>query len=430
MRRSLLSLILFSAFAGCSPADHISPPNAETDAGFSFEVDAGFVTGPTWYRDISPIVQRNCEGCHVEGGIAPFRLDDVGTATAMAEQIAHSTKTREMPPFPADNSGACNTFKDARWLTEDEIELIGKWAEAGAPVGDPADAVSITPISNTLENPTSVAVMTEPYTPVASGVAELNDFRCFIVDPKIMESGFLTAFEVVPGDRRVVHHLGLFAVEGQGLADAEKLDADEAGLGYSCVGGPRVTGKLLGAWGPGMGPMRYPDNTGVKVSAGAKLILQMHYSLISGAYPDQTKVRLRVDPTVTKEGFIYGVGNADFTIQPGVANQTWVKDTALWLFPAKAKIYGVAPHMHTLGTKFSAEILRNGAQESCLVNVPVWDFHWHQTYWYEQPITANWGDTIRVHCTWDGTDRTEPVKWGEGTLDEMCSLFFYAVAEQ
>ena len=49
-----------------------------------------------------------------------------------------ATETRFMPPWPPDQE--YNALAHTRTLSQDEIDLIGAWVDAGAPEGDPANA--------------------------------------------------------------------------------------------------------------------------------------------------------------------------------------------------------------------------------------------------------------------------------------------------
>ena len=91
-------------------------------------------------------------------------------------------------------------------------------------------------------------------------------------------------------------------------------------------------------------------------------------------------------------------------------------------------VWGVFPHMHTLGRKLRAEV-DHANQTTCLVDVPRWDFNWQQGYFYaDGPKLAGGGDMLRIACTHDTTSRGEPTTWGEGTNDEMCLAFLYVSA--
>jgi len=103
-------------------------------------------------------------------------------------------------------------------------------------------------------------------------------------------------------------------------------------------------------------------------------------------------------------------------------------------------LFGLTPHMHLLGTSLRSELVSASGAESCVVNVPRWDFHWQQAYATpgDAPIVVKPGDSLRLTCTYDNTAANQPtingvkpppidVKWGEGTRDEMCLLYTAAV---
>src|SRR5262245_9675269 len=76
---------------------------------------------PTYYEDVAPILNRTCAACHAPGAIAPMPLLSYEQAKQVAPAIKRATHDRTMPPFAVDDSGACHTYADARWLTDDEI---------------------------------------------------------------------------------------------------------------------------------------------------------------------------------------------------------------------------------------------------------------------------------------------------------------------
>jgi len=88
-------------------------------------------------------------------------------------------------------------------------------------------------------------------------------------------------------------------------------------------------------------------------------------------------------------------------------------------------VWGVFPHMHTLGKTMRVE-LDHASRTECLIDVPRWDFNWQQGYFYDHaPLVAGGGDTVRINCNYDTTTRGTPTMWGEGTMDEMCLAFIY-----
>jgi hypothetical protein len=93
--------------------------------------------------------------------------------------------------------------------------------------------------------------------------------------------------------------------------------------------------------------------------------------------------------------------------------------------PIPVTVFGVYPHMHTLGRTLRVTRTAAGATQ-CLVDVPRWDFNWQQFYFYDEPIVLEPGDVLNITCGYDTRSRSDAVTWGEGTSDEMCLNFLYA----
>jgi len=105
---------------------------AQTDsASSSTPVASG---APTYKGEVKAILERQCQGCHRDGGIAPFSLEGYAQASQKAALIAAVTQVRYMPPWmPGPKTPA---LKYERKLTDFEIKTLGAWAAAGAPLGE------------------------------------------------------------------------------------------------------------------------------------------------------------------------------------------------------------------------------------------------------------------------------------------------------
>src|SRR5262249_22098139 len=88
---------------------------------------------------IAPVLQRSCQNCHRPGAISPVSLISYQDARPWAKSIKAKVTAREMPPWYIDRHVGITKFKDDPSLTDAEIALISKWADAGAPQGNPAD---------------------------------------------------------------------------------------------------------------------------------------------------------------------------------------------------------------------------------------------------------------------------------------------------
>ncbi len=380
-------------------------------------------SGLTWHDDVAPILADHCLRCHEEGGIAPFPLGTYAQAKPMAGAIAASTRSRSMPPFLADGSGECGEWVDANWLSDAQIQTLTDWAATGAAEGESKPAPEVPPLP-TIEAPDLTVTMPVSYLP-DDGVSD--DYRCFLVDPELTENIFVTRYEVVPGDPRVVHHVILYSPANAGAERAAEARDGEGGRpGYSCYGGSGVPSNMLAAWAPGTGAVSYPAGTGLELPAGRKLILQMHYNMVNGAFEDRTSIRLETASQVDSPGLMRVHGFNEFAIPPGEASYT-VKNavTAREAGAAQAiRLWGLIPHMHELGTTFRLERIRNG-ERHCLVDVKHWDFNWQLGYFLHEPVELRPTDQLEITCNFDSSRRTEITRFGEDTMDEMCLAMLY-----
>ena len=94
---------------------------------------------PTFYKDVLPILQANCQNCHRPGEVAPMALLSFEDARPWARSIRDRVQTRQMPPWHIDKSIGIQEFQNDRSLSDAEIDTIVRWVNAGAPKGDMKD---------------------------------------------------------------------------------------------------------------------------------------------------------------------------------------------------------------------------------------------------------------------------------------------------
>lgn len=406
------------------------------DEGSGGGTGGGPPAGPTYRADVAPILAARCVGCHEEGGIAPFTLTTYGDVAPLAEAIRSVTESRQMPPFLPDNSGSCATYVDAPWLGDGELATLAAWADAGAPEGDPG-----TPLPE-LPEPTSLLAETthelslvEPYTPDAS---LLDDYRCFVVAGDVPgdRETFIEAYEVVPGDKRVVHHVIAYQpTSDAAVAAIRDLDAAADGPGYPCFGGAGGSAAMLMNWAPGAGIVRHPAGTGVALAPGRPVVVQIHYNTANGSFPDRSRFRLRLADAVARPLRPWFFTDGQLDLPPG--EERLVKEIAIpygtfrgllggAAAPGPTEVLGVRAHMHRLGAAMHIEVERAGSGErACLADIPRYDFGWQRSYFLTTPVALQPEDTLRLRCEYDTRSVTTKTTWGEGTTDEMCLATFY-----
>lgn len=444
----LLAAAAVGALGGCSNASSTS-----TSAG-------GPGVGPTYHKDIEPILKDRCTSCHTQGRIAPFALTAFEQAKGSAEAMARVTADRTMPPWGARETDECTPvaeFKDDVRLTDEQIALFQEWLDAGSPEGDPADAPPVEDVNDDFALP-QVDLELAPVAPYATS-GDTDEFICFQLDPgNAVDPLYMTGWNIVAGNTKVVHHVLVFADD---QAQSDTL-VDENGQ-YPCFGGSGVDEqRLVGAWAPGTPAFLMEDNVGITIPPGGKLVMQLHYHPAgTTAEPDSTVLQLRTTPIKPIYELQFAlIGNFDGPIDeggllPGTNDAT--PGTPQFIIPAGAKghvetmeyrlpddipevpVYGAGTHMHYVGTDMKVSVRHSDGSESCLVQTPEWDFNWQRAYLYDRDIydlpTVRGGDTFVMRCNYDNStdnkwvvqalqDQMIPspidVTLGEETLDEMC----------
>jgi hypothetical protein len=97
----------------------------------------------TYTKDIAPILQRSCENCHRADGVAPMALSTYEEVRPYARAIKQRTGVGPhagvMPPWYMEKNIGIQSFKNDPSLSDEEIAKIARWADSGAPRGNPAD---------------------------------------------------------------------------------------------------------------------------------------------------------------------------------------------------------------------------------------------------------------------------------------------------
>ena len=108
-----------------------------TAAIFAGALAAQDSSSVTFHKDVLPILQKNCQTCHRPGQVAPMSFLTYQQARPWAKAIKAAVLARKMPPWFADPANG--HFLNDRSLRQSEIDRIAKWADTGAPEGDPKD---------------------------------------------------------------------------------------------------------------------------------------------------------------------------------------------------------------------------------------------------------------------------------------------------
>jgi len=383
---------------------------------------------PTFTRDIAPILQKRCQDCHRPGQIGQMSLLSYEDARPWAKSIREQVASRKMPPWLG--APGVRDYTNDRSLSEKEIQTIVEWIDGGAAKGDERDLPPPRefPVGWQLGEPDAIVGMTSSHEISAQGD---DEYRCYVLDPKLDQDRTVSAVEIQPGNREVDHHIVLYVDKtGRG---SKRIDSSRSDSSFDCFGGVGFQASSLGGWAPGGAPRVYPDGTGQLIPAGAKIVMQMHYHPNGKPQVDQTKVGLHF-ASGERRPMIEGLAmNSKIDIAPGDANYTIEAER---LIPSDATLYSIAPHMHLLGKSAEMWVETPDGARIDLVRVPRWDFHWQTEFILSEPLHLAKGSKLKIKSVFDNSD-TNPfqplhppkqVTFGEQTTDEMCvGVYFYTV---
>src|SRR5690606_17140335 len=83
----------------------------------------------TYYRDIAPILQANCQRCHRPGEVGPFALLKYEDAYYNASTISEVVTERRMPPWHGELNPEFGKLKNDARLSDKEISTLVNWVK-------------------------------------------------------------------------------------------------------------------------------------------------------------------------------------------------------------------------------------------------------------------------------------------------------------
>ncbi|PYR93873.1 MAG: hypothetical protein DMG19_01105, partial [Acidobacteria bacterium] len=153
----------------------------------------------TFTKDVAPILQQHCQACHREGTIAPMSLLTYEQTRPWAKSIKAKVMAREMPPWFIDKNVGIRQFNNDISLTDQEIATLVKWADAGAPQGNPADMPPPRQFPDALAwqigKPDVVISLQKDLVVKAAGPDWWPDIT---VDPGLTENRYIQAIQIIP----------------------------------------------------------------------------------------------------------------------------------------------------------------------------------------------------------------------------------------
>ncbi len=361
-RQSFLSAAIEDLLAGRA----VRRPQTETTGCHIGRVKRPDATSPvTYVKDIAPILQRRCVGCHRDGDIAPFALVEYEEVAGWAEMIGEVVRQNRMPPWHAAPGIA--EYRNDRRLTREEKDRIARWVAAGAPRGEgPAPTPAPARDEHRWQLPRRpdvvFTIQPEPFEVPAEGAVK---YQYFVVPTNFPEERWIRAIDVQPGNRLVVHHILVFTSEASGRAEALRGGVDGFLAGYV----------------PGLRSEPYPKGMAKRLPPHSKLVFQVHYTPVGTRQLDQSRIGIVfADPDEVKyELQTISAAQLRLSIPPGASDHR--VDAVPRTIPVDAFLWSMNPHMHLRGKSFRYEVEFPDGRRQCVLDVPQYDFNWQTEYW-------------------------------------------------
>lgn len=173
--------------------------------------------------------------------------------------------------------------------------------------------------------------------------------------------------------------------------------------------------NIIYASGVGTNELLFPEGTGLKLTAGTLLGLQLHVfntsdTMLSGESGIEI---LEVEPaSVVEEADLILAGPRDLALAPnGVTTQTGTCTAT-----TRQNVFALFPHMHQFGTHFKTTLTTGGTAR--VIHDAPYSFD-EQAFLRFDPIALEPGDKITSECTWRNTT-SQTVTYGESSTTEMC----------
>lgn len=384
---------------------------------------------PTFYRDVLPILQKNCQACHRPGEIAPMALLTFEQTRPWARAIKTVVAARTMPPWFADP--AYGHFENERRLSDREIATIAAWADAGAPRGSMAEA----PPPLTFEDgwnitPDLVIEMPKPFELPAAGTI---NYKYIVVKANFTEDLWVAAAEMRPGNSKVLHH-GKVWVRPPGstwMANAVPGEAYERESHRDIMGTNAIEqgNDILGKFNPGLGAQRFDmDGAAKLIPKGSDLVFELHYTTSGEPTSDVSRLGLVLAKNAPSTRYYFHAGPTamNLAIPAGDGHAQVVSEIT---FGEEARLVYAQPHMHLRGKDFELRVV-SPSQAIRTVLKGKWNFDWQMGYQYAEPIALPKGSKLQLITHFDNSpanrfnpDPATKVVWGPQNWDEMSNCF-------
>jgi mono/diheme cytochrome c family protein len=389
-------------------------------------------TGPTYFKDIAPILQDNCVQCHRPGQIAPMPLLTFDQVRPWAAAIREAVLLRTMPPWPAQASRG--HFAGDRRLTDQQISTIRTWTETGAPRGDPRQAPPAHSFSNGWQFGHPNMILRMPHAQTIPGTKS-EVWKYIYFDQPFEEDTWIRAVEIRPGNYKLVHHANVQVITptGDHLVDWKSVEpeVDAPQNDPPPLAGVDMVQIHIGL--PGQFSLETQPGSAILIPKRSRIRLNIHYAPSATPETDNTAVGLYfASGRIDKRWRLHYTSAEESAIRIPARDSRY-ELRAIAKLSEPMTVLEVGCHMHIRGMTYRVDAELPGGQTIELLNVPRFNFHWQFLYRLADPIHLPAGTVLHDVATFDNSAANplvttydtpdREVTYGNRTVDEMMTSY-------
>jgi hypothetical protein len=346
-----------------------------------------------------------------------------------------------MPPWPADPAHSLKFRNDAR-LSEADIATLVGWVDAGTPHGNgsvPPPAAAGQWLNPEGRAPDAVISLPTIHVGATGEVPYIQQ----LVKVPVDEDRWIVAMQLLPGNRNLLHHMGITEVAlPQGMGPEQLNGFAALARKYGIPDGsanntpPAVVDPdnaaaydMLGVYTPGSTFEAFADDSGKLLKGGQSYYINfnIHYTTTGKPEADRSQLGLWFRSTPPRHQLIRAPIAVDTIIANGKELLTDAPGTkaegtgvAIPPIPAYAQsyevigisaytrpvtLYQLQPHAHMRAKDFTWIVVSPEGREQVVLTVPVYDFHWQLAYQLDSPLTLPPGSKLIVTAHYDNSQQ-------------------------
>jgi hypothetical protein len=399
----------------------------------------------TFSKDVAPIFQAKCQECHQPNSIAPMSLITYQEARPWARSIKDRVATRQMPPWHIDRSVGVQQFKNDMSLSDEQVDTIVRWVDAGAPQGDPKDLPPPKPLVTDNEwkavrdgyGAPDLVVKSSEYTMPAQ---HQDVWYRPMSDIPLTEPRWVKLVEIRPTNlksRKIIHHSIAYLI----------LNNDPEAVNTGTASGPDRAGTddlvnrrpQLMEWAIGKGYDLFRPGTGKLLVPGEKISWDQHIHAVGEEVTGGSEIGIwfyKKGEEPKKRSYLIGFTGIDRSKMLDIPPNSLAMTEGFTVLKENALIENFQPHFHLRGKSMQVEAILPDGSRQIVSYVGNFHFNWMTNYIYDDdaaPLLPK-GTVIHVTAWYDNTkankNNPDPDQWvgyGDRTVDEMAHAWMNVV---